>query len=71
MPHRQVPEDAAEEGKLGYTTLKRVVWHESFLKFLEHIAQYSKTGYSYKCYNNIPRWLFPVILILSADYEEQ
>ena len=54
MPHRQVPEDAAEEGKLRYTTLKRVVWHESFLKFLEHIAQYSKTGYSYKCYNNIP-----------------
>ncbi|KAG2085342.1 uncharacterized protein F5147DRAFT_793714 [Suillus discolor] len=66
-----VPDDAAEEGKLGYTTLKRVVWHESFFKLLEHVAQHSKTGYSHKGYNGIPRWLFPVILILSADYEEQ
>ncbi|KAG1811595.1 hypothetical protein EV424DRAFT_1327573 [Suillus variegatus] len=66
-----VPEDAAEEGKLGYTTLKRVVWHEGFFKLLEHAAQHSKTGYSHKGYNGIPRWLFPVILILSADYEEQ
>ncbi|KAG0708024.1 hypothetical protein DFH29DRAFT_979603 [Suillus ampliporus] len=48
-----VPEDAGEEGKLGYTTLKRVVWHESFSKLLELAAQYSKTGYSYKCHNNI------------------
>ncbi|KAG2366025.1 hypothetical protein BDR07DRAFT_1449538 [Suillus spraguei] len=39
-----VPEDAGEEGKLGYTTLKCVVWHESFFKFLEHAAQYLKTG---------------------------
>ncbi|KAG1845088.1 hypothetical protein DFJ58DRAFT_717530 [Suillus subalutaceus] len=66
-----VPEDAGEEGKLGYTTLKRVVWHESFKKLLEHAAQYSKTGYSHKCHNDILRWLFPVILILSADYKEQ
>ncbi|KAG2091483.1 uncharacterized protein F5147DRAFT_822988 [Suillus discolor] len=66
-----VPDDAAEEGKLGYTTLKRVVWHESFFKLLEHVAQHSKTGYSHKGYNGILRWLFPVILILSADYEEQ
>ncbi|KAG1841947.1 hypothetical protein F4604DRAFT_1828380 [Suillus subluteus] len=66
-----VPEDASEEGKLGYTTLKRVVWHESFVKLLVNLDQYSKTGYSYACYDNILRWLFPVILILSGDYEEQ
>ncbi|KAG1729317.1 uncharacterized protein EDB91DRAFT_1239239 [Suillus paluster] len=48
-----VPEDAGEEGKLGYTTLKRVVWHKSFLKLLEHAAQYSKTGYLRKCHNDI------------------
>ncbi|KAG1725468.1 hypothetical protein EDD22DRAFT_982843 [Suillus occidentalis] len=66
-----VPEDAGEEGKLGYTMLKRIVWHESFKKLLEHAAQYSKTGYSHKSHNDILRWLFPVILILSADYEEQ
>ncbi|KAG2151772.1 hypothetical protein BD769DRAFT_1623523 [Suillus cothurnatus] len=66
-----VPEDAGEEGKLGYTTLKRIVWHKSFFKLLELAALYSKTGYLHKCHNNIVRWLFPVILILSADYEEQ
>ncbi|KAG1800477.1 uncharacterized protein HD556DRAFT_1230432 [Suillus plorans] len=62
---------ASKEGKHGYTTLKRVVWHESFLKLLVHLDQYSKTGYSYSCYDKIMRWLFPVILILSGDYEEQ
>ncbi|KAI6141448.1 hypothetical protein BKA82DRAFT_4018741 [Pisolithus tinctorius] len=39
-----VPEDAEEEGKLGYTTLKHVIWHESFKKLLLEIEQYSKTG---------------------------
>ncbi|KAI5996832.1 hypothetical protein F5J12DRAFT_785259 [Pisolithus orientalis] len=39
-----VPKDAEEEGKLGYTTLKHVVWHKSFKKLLLEIEQYSKTG---------------------------
>jgi hypothetical protein len=52
--------------------LKRIIWHSAFLKLLEVVAQFSKTGYAYKSsYDNITRWLFPVILILSADYEEQ
>ncbi|KAG2140569.1 hypothetical protein DEU56DRAFT_870910 [Suillus clintonianus] len=68
---RVVPEDASETGKLGYTTLKRVVWHDSFLKLLVNLDRYSKTGYSYLCYDKITRWLFPAILILSGDYEEQ
>ncbi|KAG2123498.1 hypothetical protein BD769DRAFT_1628911 [Suillus cothurnatus] len=66
-----VSEDASKEGKKSFTNLKRVVWHESFVKFLELVAQYSKTGYSYKCFNQVLRWLFPILLILSADYEEQ
>ncbi|KAI5988304.1 hypothetical protein F5J12DRAFT_786878 [Pisolithus orientalis] len=41
-----VPKDAKEEGKLGYTTLKCVIWHESFKKLLLEIEQYSKTGAS-------------------------
>ncbi|KAG1904216.1 uncharacterized protein F5891DRAFT_1126635 [Suillus fuscotomentosus] len=67
----RVPEDASEEGKLGYTTMKHVVWHESFVKLLVNLDQFSKTGYSYSCYDKILCWLFPVILILSGDYEEQ
>ncbi|KAI5993146.1 hypothetical protein F5J12DRAFT_786022 [Pisolithus orientalis] len=39
-----VPEGAEEEGKLGYTTLKHVIWHESFRKLLLEIEQYLKTG---------------------------
>ncbi|KAG1785043.1 uncharacterized protein HD556DRAFT_1451136 [Suillus plorans] len=66
-----IPEDASEEGKLGYTTLKCVIWHESFIKLLVNLDQYSKTGYSYACYDNLLCWLFSVILILSGDYEEQ
>ncbi|KIO04410.1 hypothetical protein M404DRAFT_143459 [Pisolithus tinctorius Marx 270] len=66
-----VPEDAEEEGKLGYTTLKRVVWHESFKKLLLEIEQYSKTGYAHtSSHDNITRWLFPSLMVLSADFEE-
>ncbi|KAJ8580971.1 hypothetical protein M405DRAFT_887350 [Rhizopogon salebrosus TDB-379] len=66
-----VPEDSDEDGKLSYTNLKRVVWHESFLILLETIILISKTGFAHECYDGILRWLFPLILILSADYEEQ
>ncbi|KAI5981970.1 hypothetical protein EDD15DRAFT_2182044 [Pisolithus albus] len=67
-----VPEDPQEEGRLGYTNLKRTVWHESFVKLLGDVAHYSQTGYLHtSSYDNVTRWLFPVVLMLSADYEEQ
>ncbi|KAG1776116.1 hypothetical protein EV702DRAFT_1180116 [Suillus placidus] len=60
-----------EDGKLTYVNLKRVVWHEGFLKLLETIILYAKTGYAHLCYDGIVRWLYAFILLLSADYEEQ
>ncbi|KAG1763350.1 hypothetical protein EV702DRAFT_982923 [Suillus placidus] len=66
-----VPEDSEEDGKLMYVNLKRVVWHEGFLKLLETIILYAKTGYAHLCYDGIVRWLYAFILLLSADYEEQ
>ena len=51
--------------------LKRVVWHESFIKFLEDVTELSRTGYEHTCYDTVCRSLFPVVLILSGDYEEQ
>ncbi|KAI6143422.1 hypothetical protein BKA82DRAFT_4331282 [Pisolithus tinctorius] len=66
-----VPESAKEEGKTGYTNYKRVIWHEAFLCIIDRLAEPSKLGYRYECYDKITRWLFPLILILSADYEEQ
>ncbi|KAG0692108.1 hypothetical protein DFH29DRAFT_985943 [Suillus ampliporus] len=68
---RVVSEDADEEGKPGFVNLKHVIWHELFLKLLELVVQYSKTGYLHQCFDKIIRWLFPILLILSADYEEQ
>ncbi|KAG1858351.1 hypothetical protein C8R48DRAFT_544380, partial [Suillus tomentosus] len=66
-----VPEDSDEDGKLSYTNLKRVVWHESFSILLVTIMVLSATGFAHECYDGIQRWIFPLILILSADYEEQ
>ncbi|KAI5990052.1 hypothetical protein F5J12DRAFT_907606 [Pisolithus orientalis] len=66
-----VPESAKEEGKTGYTNYKHVIWHEAFLCIIDRLAKLSKLGYKYECYEKITQWLFPLILILSADYEEQ
>ncbi|KAI6004782.1 hypothetical protein EDD15DRAFT_2359613 [Pisolithus albus] len=66
----QVPESAKEEGKTGYTNYKHIIWHEAFHFILDKVAKLSKIGYKYECYDKIMRWLFPLILILSADYEE-
>ena len=66
-----MPEDAGETGKKGYVNFKRVVWHKAFYEIIESLELYAKTGYRLKCGDGVQRWLFPIILILSADYEEQ
>ncbi|KAG1793018.1 hypothetical protein EV424DRAFT_1548534 [Suillus variegatus] len=66
-----VPTDSGKDGKLSYTNLKRVVWHAAFIKLLESIILYSKTGFAHICFDAVMRWLYPLILLLSADYEEQ
>jgi hypothetical protein len=50
---------------------KRIVWHDAFYKLLETIEQCSKTGHWEECGYEIRRLLYPFILILSADFEEQ
>ncbi|KAG2111031.1 hypothetical protein BD769DRAFT_1392138 [Suillus cothurnatus] len=44
-----VPEDSKEDVKLSYVNLKWVVWHDGFLKLLETIILYAKTGYAHLC----------------------
>ncbi|KAI5982863.1 hypothetical protein EDD15DRAFT_2179828, partial [Pisolithus albus] len=66
-----VPEDSANDRKLSYTNLKRVVWHQAFLKLLDSITRLSRVGFAYKTHNGLIRTLYPIVLILSADYEEQ
>lgn len=72
MIHFQTDEKLSKEsGKDNYINLKRVVWHTAFCEILQSIADYSKTGCTYMCADGIKWLLFPVVLILSADYEEQ
>ncbi|KAG1788983.1 uncharacterized protein HD556DRAFT_1433910 [Suillus plorans] len=66
-----VSEDPEHAGKSSFMNFKNAVWHESFLKLLESIIQISRTGYWFECGDAIRRLLWPLILILSADYEEQ
>lgn len=67
----KIEEDQGEKGTTDYVNFKRVVWHESFRKFLESIKDYSCTGYWKKCGDSIERLLFPFVYVLSSDYEEQ
>lgn len=50
--------------------MKNVVWHECFKILLHRLEEYSRTGHHTVCGDLLDRWLFPFILILSADYEE-
>ncbi|KAJ7765259.1 hypothetical protein B0H16DRAFT_1310292 [Mycena metata] len=65
-----VDEDPAEAGKPGFVNFKNAVWHKSFYKLLESIVDISKTGAWINCGDGLLRCLFPMILILAADYEE-
>jgi len=67
----KVEEDAFKTNQGGFANFKNIVWHEAFRRILRSIMVISKTGCWYKCADGILRHLFPLILILSADYEEQ
>ncbi|KAK0478086.1 hypothetical protein EDD18DRAFT_1114205 [Armillaria luteobubalina] len=67
-----VEDDPKHKGKPSWINFKRVVWHESFRKIIKSIEDYSYAGYAF----NLPHSgcivvIYPFILILCADYEEQ
>ncbi|THV00958.1 hypothetical protein K435DRAFT_818161 [Dendrothele bispora CBS 962.96] len=66
-----VEEDTAESGKTGFVNFKNAVWHESVRKIIESLIPHSKTGCTLRCSDEEIRCLFPILHILSADYEEQ
>lgn len=67
----KVGETEEEKGKPNYVNFKRVVWHNCFRKLLESLSLILRTGNSVTCGDGIIRHLFPFIIILAADYEEQ
>ncbi|KAG1874972.1 hypothetical protein F4604DRAFT_2009023 [Suillus subluteus] len=66
-----VEEEKQYSGTQSFVNFKNVVWHESFKCLLKSLASLSKTGFCVKCWDAIERLFYPLILILSADYEEQ
>ncbi|KAG2145634.1 hypothetical protein BD769DRAFT_1382534 [Suillus cothurnatus] len=66
-----VKEDRKYSGTQSFVNFKNVVWHESFKCLLKSLAPLSKTGFWVKCWDSIERLFYPLILILSEDYEEQ
>ncbi|KAI6095858.1 hypothetical protein F5141DRAFT_1191180 [Pisolithus sp. B1] len=66
-----VKEDKEYSGKPQFANFKNAVWHESFKKILGTIEKESEMGCWVKCWDGLACHFFPVVLILSADYEEQ
>ncbi|TFK18308.1 hypothetical protein FA15DRAFT_603515, partial [Coprinopsis marcescibilis] len=66
-----VPEDADKTGTRKFADFKRIVWHTAFEKMLQSMVQYTESGFFFQCGDNIERCVFPLVMILSADYEEQ
>ncbi|KAG2143770.1 uncharacterized protein EDB93DRAFT_1241355 [Suillus bovinus] len=66
-----VKEDKAHAGKPAWANFKATVWRKSFERILSSLAAKSKTGQWLVCLDVVQRWFFPLILILSSDFEEQ
>ena len=57
--------------KKGFIDFKQVVWHKMFYKIIKSIEKNAELGFTLECGDGV-RWkIFPFILIVSADYEEQ
>ncbi|TFK60594.1 hypothetical protein BDN72DRAFT_938428, partial [Pluteus cervinus] len=65
-----IKDDEKEKGKKGYVDWKNAVWHKSFEVLLSSIEK-AQDGEDIQCGDGKKRKVFPVILVLSADYEEQ
>lgn len=69
--YQQIDDGPGDKKKTAWVNFKRVVWHESMRKLFETIELYSKVGCWLECGDGVVRHIFPLILILAADYEEQ
>lgn len=68
---QQTKEDSKTSQTSSYVDFKRVVWHRAFYEILKSIEQYAKTGCSVLCGDGVVRRIWPYIIMVSADYEEQ
>ncbi|KAG0705638.1 hypothetical protein DFH29DRAFT_980865 [Suillus ampliporus] len=66
-----VKDDPKHKGTPKFTNFKAAVWHASINKVLTLIVLPSKSGRWANCWDNLARLFYTLVLILSADYEEQ
>ncbi|KAG1745062.1 uncharacterized protein EDB91DRAFT_1080570 [Suillus paluster] len=66
-----VKEDPKYKGTPQFANFKVAVWHASIKKVLASIVPPSISGRWANCWDNIARLFYTLVLILSADYEEQ
>ncbi|KAG7088002.1 hypothetical protein E1B28_012041 [Marasmius oreades] len=66
-----IQEEAKHKKKKAFVDFKTVVWHEAALKMFESLQIYAEVGCVLRCGDQIQRLIFVILLILSADYEEQ
>ena len=71
MTKHGLKEGPKDHNKPEIAAHKHIVWHESFSVIIQSIVTLSQTGCWIECGDGVKRWLFPTILILSVDYEEQ
>ena len=71
LPLEQLKDSQKDKGQPGWVNFKQAVWHKAFYKLLESIEAYLATGCWVKCGDGVERNIYPLILVLSADYEEQ
>ncbi|KAG2115634.1 hypothetical protein DEU56DRAFT_919346 [Suillus clintonianus] len=64
-------DDPKYKGTPQFTNFKVAVWHTAIKKVLASIIPPSKDGQWVNCWDNIARLFYMLVLILSADYEEQ
>ncbi|KAG1858282.1 hypothetical protein C8R48DRAFT_748763 [Suillus tomentosus] len=66
-----VKEDKQHSGKPAWANFKATVWHKCFERILSSLAAKSNMGQWLECLDRLQRCFFPLILILSSDFEEQ
>lgn len=68
----QVADEHSEDfTEKGYVNFKRIVWTDGFRKVLDSARLTAATGLHFDFFDGSSRWLHPIVMILSADYEEQ
>ncbi|KAG2033410.1 hypothetical protein BDR03DRAFT_872154, partial [Suillus americanus] len=66
-----IKDDPKHRGTLQFANFRAAVWHMAFKKVLALIVLPLTSGRWVNCWDNIARFFYTLVLVLSVDYEEQ